>query len=146
VSASGKGAGSPIFVRDHLSAAVGMNRYFGRLLVTFGEVYFEPRGVGNKLNPEPAAPVRHDGDTVVVAYARFGFPWMNTGVVLTDAAAIGQSTATVLLPAWHRSSVIDAIRNAGFDVEVYPTVFSAGGEIGSLTELDRFRRGHQTGR
>jgi hypothetical protein len=37
---------------------------------------------------------------------------------------------------------VDASRAAGFDVRLYLTWFSSGGELGSASELDRFRRIH----
>jgi hypothetical protein len=67
---------------------------------------------------------------------------MDTGVVLVDQGAAPPShTAVVLLPG-HRRKIVDASRAAGFDVRLYLTWFSSGGELGSASELDRFRRIH----
>jgi hypothetical protein len=65
---------------------------------------------------------------------------MNTALLLTDPTDIGQFTARLLFPAWQRRTIVTALAEAGFAVEVYRTAFSAGGQIGTVTELQRFRR------
>ena len=125
-----------------LSCAVSMSRFFGRLRISPGEIVFLPEGQGNSLNLEPAAPILHrDRDLTVVA-GRLLLPWMNTGLVLVDSAAPARTVGLVLLTAWHRRAVASAAAAAGFEVTVYRTMLSAGGGIGSVSELERFRQEH----
>ncbi|HEX9683886.1 MAG TPA: hypothetical protein VGA13_12450 [Acidimicrobiales bacterium] len=67
---------------------------------------------------------------------------MNSGLVLVNAAPASHTVGLVLLTAWQRRAVVAAARSAGFDVSVHRTWLSAGGGIGSVTELERFRREH----
>jgi hypothetical protein len=117
-----------------------MNVLFGRLVVEPNEARFEPMVYGNKLNFDAAPTIHHTDRVVTVVFGWFGLPWMNTGLLLTDPAGIDQFTARLLFPAWQRKTIVAALIEAGFAVEVYRTVFSAGGQIGTATELQRFRR------
>lgn len=135
---------APVLIREHLGAYVGATTFFGRLVVMSGEARFEPAGLANSLvNVEPPPTVRHRDRTVVVVFGRFMLPWMNTGIVLTDQETIGQFTATLIFPTWQRRAIVIALRQAGFAAEVYRTPFSAGRQIGSATELQRFRQQHR---
>lgn len=119
-----------------------MSRFFGRLRVSPGEVSFSPEGRANSLNLEPAAPLAHRDRALTVVLGRLLPPWMNSGLALVDAAGSSHTVGLVLLTGGQRRAVISAAESAGFDVSVYRTWLSAGGGIGSVSELERFRREH----
>jgi hypothetical protein len=116
-----------------------MSRFFGDLSVEPRTARFEPRGPGNKLNVEDAVTVTQSTDSVVVVHGRWLPPWVNTGVVLTDSQALGTQTAVLMFAGWQRRRIVVALRDAGFTVEEYATATSAGGNLGSVAELERFR-------
>jgi hypothetical protein len=120
-----------------------MSRFFGRLRVSPGEVVFAPEGRANSLNVELAKPILHRGRELAVVAGRLLPPWMNTGLVLVDSASPARIVGVVLLTAWQRRAVVAAATSAGFEVTVYRTSLSAGGGIGSVSELERFRREHR---
>lgn len=127
----------------NISCAVGMSRFFGRLVVSEGEVSFLPEGRANSLNVDAPHPIAHRTHNLTLVRGRLLPPWMNSGIVLVDHSEPSPSgVGVVLLTAWQRRSVVDAARSAGFDVTVINTWTSAGGNIGSRSELDRFRSLH----
>ncbi len=99
-------------------------------------------GLANRALNVPEAPqaVVHREHHVAVIYARFGMPWLNTGVVLADTETLNTGTAVVQLPGWERRRLVEALHKAGFAVDLHPTAFSMGSEIGSRSELERLRR------
>jgi hypothetical protein len=117
-----------------------MSTFFGRLRISSGEVAFLPEGWGNSLNLEAALPLVHRDRALTVVFGRFLPPWMNSGLVLVDGAGSSSTVGVVLLPGWQRRPLVSAAERAGFDVTVYRTHFSAGGTIGTASELERFRR------
>lgn len=119
-----------------------MSRFFGRLSISTGEVAFEPEGRANALNVEPASRIVHRDHLLTVITGRLLPPWMNSGLALVDATPASHTVGLVLLTAWQRRAVVATARGAGFDVSVHRTWLSAGGGIGSVTELERFRRAH----
>jgi hypothetical protein len=131
-----------MFELGHVSVAVAMSRFFGRLTITPGTVVFEPEGVGNALNLDRATQLVHRDPELTVVAGRLLPPWMNSGVVLVDSTSASPFIGVVLLTAWQRRSLVNAARAAGFNVSVYRTWSSAAGRIGSVAELERFRRSH----
>jgi hypothetical protein len=126
-----------------LSVAIEMSRFFGDLVIAPRCVRFEPRGRSNAaLNFAEPPSVHHTSDPVVVVSGRFLPPWLNTGVVLADEERLGTRTAVVQMPSWARRRLVDALHRGGFEVEQYRTRSSMGGQIGSLSELRRFRESH----
>lgn len=120
-----------------------MSRFFGRLVVSEGDVAFWPEGRANgALNVEPAKPIVHRQHVLTVVTGRLLPPWMNSGLLPPDGEDPSGGVGVILLTAWQRRAVVDAARSAGFDVTVHRTWGSAGGSIGSTAELDRFRRNH----
>jgi len=126
-------------LRLQCSAAVRMNRFFGHLVIEPHSARFEPSGLGNKLNLEPAVTVTQSTSPIIVVHGRWLAPWMNTGVVLTDAATLGTGTAVLGFRGGIRRTIVSALREAGFEVEDHATATSAGGNLGSVAELERFR-------
>lgn len=126
----------------HVSIAIGMSRFFGSVRLRPGYIAFEPQGIGNKLNLEPARRIVHSEPRLTVLMGRLLPPWMNSGIVLVDQNAAESLTGTVTLTGGQRRWVIDSARAAGFEVDLYKTWTSAGGSIGSVAELERFRRSH----
>lgn len=128
----------------HVSVAVSMSLFFGRLVVARGELRFLPEARINALgNFEPATQIVHRDSELTVVYGRLMPPWMNSGLVLVDSTPGSRTVGLMLLGGrGARREVVVAAEIAGFDVEVYRTWFSAGGGIGSVAELDRFRREH----
>jgi len=132
----------PLLVLDHLSVAIGVDRFFGSLVVAPGALCFTPKGWGNKLNVADAPTLVHEGQRVTLVHGRLLPPWMNSGVVLVDPAQPNQWTGVVLVTSWQRRRVVRALADAGFEVADYATLFSAGGNLGTIAELDRFTRSH----
>jgi hypothetical protein len=120
-----------------------MSRFFGQLRISPGEVAFTPRGWGNSMNLEPVTPLVHTDRALTIVFGRVLLPWMNSGLVLVDSAGSPHKVGRVLLTSGQRRAVVSAATTAGFDATVYPTWISAGGGIGSVTELARFRREHE---
>jgi len=133
------GVSNTIPLRLSCSAAVRTNRFFGHLIIEPHSARFEPSGPGNKLNLEAAETVTQSGSPVVVVHGRWLAPWMNTGVVLTDSKTLGTGTAVLSFRGGIRRTIVSALREAGFTVEDYATATSAGGNLGSVAELERFR-------
>jgi hypothetical protein len=59
---------SPLLIRDRLSASVGMNVFFGRLVVERNEARFDPVGFGNKLDVDAAPTIHHTDRAVTVVF------------------------------------------------------------------------------
>ena len=134
------------FVLPGLTVLVGMSRFFGSFTVEPGRLTFEPsQGVINDvLNIENATALVHTDTRVTLVWGRFLPPWLNTGVILVDHRQAGSGATGVLqMPAWNRRPLIAALRRAGFAPEVYRTRTSMGGQIGSESELSRFRSAHR---
>jgi hypothetical protein len=117
-----------------------MSRFFGQINVMSDKVVFEPQGIGNSFNIERATRICHEANEITVVTARILPPWMNSGVVLVDQ--VSSLTGVALLSIWQRNAFVSEAKLAGFDVGTYKTWSSAGGSIGSLSELVRFRRSH----
>ncbi|HEX2783561.1 MAG TPA: hypothetical protein VHN36_08250 [Ilumatobacteraceae bacterium] len=131
----------------HVSVAVGMSRSFGLLSVVPGALVFDPEGIFNTVSNaivafEKSARIVHRTKELTVVFGRLLPPWMNSGIVLVDEGDL-RTTGVVLLAAWQRRAVVKAAQVAGLEVRVYPTWFSAAGQIGSAAELRRFRREHE---
>ena len=134
------------FVLPGLTVLVGMSRFLGSFAVEPGRLTFEPsQGVINDvLNIENATALVHTDTRVTLVWGRFLPPWLNTGVILVDhRQAGGAATAVLQMPTWNRRPLIAALRSAGFAPEVYRTQTSMGGQIGSESELSRFRSAHR---
>lgn len=119
-----------------------MSRIFGRLSVSTDAVTFQPEGPANALSVEPVRRIVHRDHLLTIVVGRLVLPWMNSGLVLVDSDPLAPSVGVVLLSAGQRRAVVAAARTAGFDVSVHRTWLSAGGGIGSVAELERFRREH----
>jgi hypothetical protein len=77
--------------------------------------------------PTELQSLSHTKPAVEVIEARFGLPWLNTAVVVEA----DHETALASLPGWMRRTVVRALAEAGFVVEVTRTTFSlAGGRAG----------------
>lgn len=61
----------------------------------------------------------HTDSPVVVLKARLVPPWFNTSVALRN----DRTYAHVVVPRWHRSCLLAAIREAGFETREISTLF-----------------------
>jgi hypothetical protein len=129
------------FVVYCLSAVVGMARIFGSLIVAPGCVLFDQQGRLNELMTiVNVGRITHTDREITVVTARLLPPNINSAqVLLSDADLAEPATAVVQMPVWTRRSLVPVLRRAGFHVERYRTWISIGQEIGSRSELRRFR-------
>lgn len=124
------------FVLPWVSAAVGMDRFFGSLTVTRGAIVFEPTSKLNKvMSSNTIDRIVHIDRDVVVVRARLLPPNLNSSLILRGDASQGEAvSAGVQMPAWTRRGLCPALEAAGFRVDVRVTWFSMGG-TGSQWEL-----------
>jgi hypothetical protein len=87
----------------------------GRLTVSPGQLVFVPNVLTQRLGS--GVPVEHVGRRVRLVRARWIPPWFNVSIQLRDT----QETRIVMLPAWSRRRLRDALKAAGFDVEEVTT-------------------------
>jgi hypothetical protein len=124
-----------------------LTRFIGALRVFPGAIVFAARdeglaGATNRAGnvEQPPATVVHTDLEVAVIHGRFAAPWLNTGLVLVDTETLHGGTAIVQLAEWERRPLLDALRSAGFSLDVHEREFSIGSDIGSTVELKRMRR------
>jgi hypothetical protein len=124
------------FVLPWVSAAVGMDRFFGSLTVEHGSIAFEPTSKLNKvMTPNSIGRVVHTDPDVVIVRARLLPPNLNSSLILHGEAELGESvSAGVQMPAWTRRRLRPALMEAGFRVDERVSWFSMGG-TGSRWEL-----------
>lgn len=143
-SRSDSARGEAEFGLDRVYCLVGMSRWIGRLSVDADTVSFRPTGqYVNSMNIEdtPATLVQRDR-TITVVVGRLLPPFMNSGVVIADSTGPARRVGVIRVAAWRRRRFVKAATVAGFSVEVHRTCFSSGDGIGSISELERFRRTH----
>lgn len=111
-----------------VSAAVGMSRFSGSLVIQPGSLTFEPSGKFNEwMNIEGPFQIVHSQPSVDVFWARLLPPHMNSTVVLRGRHQHGGDiTSVVMLTFFERKQVVAAMQAAGFEVEVRRTWFSLG--------------------
>lgn len=132
---AGPSSTSP-FVLPWVSAAVGMDRFFGSLTVEHGSILFEPTSKLNKvMSANKIGRIVHAGSEVIVVRARLLPPNLNSSLILHGDASLGDPvSAGVQMPAWTRRRLRPALLAAGFRVDERVTWFSMGG-TGSRWEL-----------
>jgi hypothetical protein len=128
-----------------------LTRFIGALRVFPGAIVFAARdeGLAGAMNramnvEQPPVKVVNTDQEVAVIQGRLAAPWLNTGLVLVDSETLHGGTAIVQFAGWERRPLLDALRSAGFSLDVHESEFSIGSDIGSTVELARMRRG--TGR
>jgi len=136
VTPSSAGPSSLPFVLPWVSAAVGMDRFFGSLTVEHGSIVFEPTSKLNKvMSANKIGRIVHTGPEVIVVRARLLPPNLNSSLILQGDSSLGdQVSAGVQMPAWTRRRLRLALVAAGFRVHERVTWFSMGG-TGSRWEL-----------
>ena len=124
------------FVLTSVSAAVGVDRFFGSLTIEKGSVIFEPGGrVNGIMTSNTLGRVVHTAPDVVLVRARLLPPNLNSALILRGDSSRGEGvSAGVQMPAWIRRRVEPALVEAGFRVDERATWFSMGG-TGSRYEL-----------
>lgn len=139
-------SGALPFVVRALTVFVGVSRFLGSFTVEAGCLTFEPSEapINDALNIDKARSLVHTDPGVTVVWGRLLPPWLKTGVILVDYGQTGSRRTGVLqMASWNRRPLIAALRSAGFAPEVFRTRTSMGGQIGSETELSRFRSEHR---
>jgi hypothetical protein len=119
------------FVVPWISAAVGMDRFFGSLTVQSGSITFEPTSRLNKVMTASAiGRIVHTDPGVVVVRARLLPPSLNSSAILRGNGDYGDAlSAGVQMATWTRRDLCQALRAAGFRVDERVTWFSLGGSL-----------------
>ena len=92
----------------------------GHLYVAPGVLELRPGLISGRVSHVEV--VRHGSSEVVLYRARLVPPWMNCALVLSD----GKRTVLATFAAWMRTKVVDALRQAGFQVTEKVTLVERG--------------------
>jgi hypothetical protein len=115
MTASSQGSSSTVFL---VGAMVGgAIQGPGRLTIERERLILKPSRPLRRLSG--VMQVIHTESPVIVLKARLVPPWFSTSVSLHDA----DTYAHVVVPRWRRSSLLDAIREAGFETREISTRF-----------------------
>jgi hypothetical protein len=117
------------FVVPSVSAAVGMDRFFGTLTVLPGSIVFDPTSQLNKvMRANSIRRVVHTDRDVAIVRARLLPPWLNSPLILHGDPAHGEDASVgVQMAALTRRDLSGALGAAGFRVRERATWFSMGG-------------------
>jgi hypothetical protein len=109
------------FVVPWISAAVGMDRFFGSLPTSRLNKVMTASAIGRIVHTDPG---------VVVVRARLLPPSLNSSAILRGNGDYGDAlSAGVQMATWTRRDLCQALRAAGFRVDERVTWFSLGGSL-----------------
>jgi hypothetical protein len=129
-----------LFFSPAVDVVVGMDRFFGSLLVEPQCVRFTPQQFVNKVMTANAAPhIAHTEDPTVAITATL---WPHRcSLILFDRNAL--ATAAAVAHVSNANSLLIALAVARFKVEHYHLTVGTGLSIASATELELFREANK---
>jgi hypothetical protein len=128
------------FLVPRVSAAIGMDRFFGSLTIDCGSIVFAPTSKLNRvLSVNEPQRLVHTTRHVIIVRARLLPPNLNSALILQGNGRLGEPlSAGVQMAAWTRRRLRPVLLSSGFDLDERLTWLSLGGG-GSTSELPRPR-------